>query len=150
MINSLLPKGADKVTSFPRREEARFGEEGAEDDSLFVMAMAEFKADAFGTQHCQSRVIKQKLGQVSCCAVCCQSMKHPSDALCVWNSCQCVRVWQVGLFGDWLQRHKFGKFVEWLPGSDDDGWMVVAVQKDGQPRVPSPASLNQYILVQVR
>ena len=57
---------------------------------------------------------------------------------------------QVGLFGDWLERHKFGKFVMWEPKQGGGGWVTVAVERDGKPRVPSAAALNQYILVQVR
>ena len=55
---------------------------------------------------------------------------------------------QVGLFGDWLSRHTFGKFVKWQPDADGE-YVTVAVERDGKIRIPSGASLNQYILVQV-
>ena len=57
---------------------------------------------------------------------------------------------QVGLFGDWLQQHKFGKFIEWQPDGEDGDWITVAVQREGTPRLPSAAALNQYVLVQVQ
>ena len=63
-IKSLLPKGSSQLSAFPRREEERFGEEGAAGDSLFEEAMAAFKASQFGDSHCEMRVIRQKLGQV--------------------------------------------------------------------------------------
>ena len=64
VINALLPKGAGKLSAFPRREEDRFGEEGAQGDALFEKEMAAFSAAEFGSQHCQWRVIRQKFGQV--------------------------------------------------------------------------------------
>ena len=119
-MNDLLPKGAAAIKTFPQREEARFGEEGAEGDALFEEAMRSFKADEFGEAQVQLRVIKQRIGQV-------------------------------GLFGDWLKRHKFGTFVSWEPTGDPGGdYVTVAVKRDGVPKIPSPAALNQYILVQVR
>ena len=57
---------------------------------------------------------------------------------------------QVGLFGDWLQRHNFGKYVTWEPRENGKGWVTVAMESDGKPRVPSAAALNQYMLVQAR
>ena len=50
-IKSLLPKGSSQLSAFPRREEERFGEEGAAGDSLFEEAMAAFKAREFGDSH---------------------------------------------------------------------------------------------------
>ena len=117
-INALLPKGAAGFANFPRREEARFGEAGDEGDALFEAAMAAFKADEFGDQHCQLRVIKQKIGQV-------------------------------GLFGEWLQRHKFGTYIDWVEDATG-AYVTVAVERDGKLRIPSAAALNQYVLVQVR
>lgn len=64
VMDELLPSGTEKVGTFPRREEQRFGEEGEEGDRLFEAAMAKFKAEDFGDGHCQTRVIKQKFGQV--------------------------------------------------------------------------------------
>ena len=55
------------------------------------------------------------------------------------------KIGQVGLFGEWLERHKFGKFVRWQPGA----FVTVAVEQNGVPKIPSAAALNQYILVQV-
>ena len=55
------------------------------------------------------------------------------------------KIGQVGLFGEWLERHKFGKFVRWQPGA----FVTVAVEQNGAPKIPSAAALNQYILVQV-
>ena len=63
-IKALMPKGSGAIYTFPRREEERFGEEGDEGDALFEAAMAKFKAEDFGEQHVQLRVIKQKFGQV--------------------------------------------------------------------------------------
>ena len=62
-IDALLPKGSAEIVTFPRRE-VGFGEEGDEGDELFATAMAKFKAEDFGDNHCQARVIRQKLGQV--------------------------------------------------------------------------------------
>lgn len=61
---------------------------------------------------------------------------------------------QVGLFGDWLERHKFGKFVVWESSTVEASaaeatWIAVAVERDGKVRIPSAAALNQYVLVQV-
>ena len=64
VMDALLPSGAEKVGTFPRREEERFGEEGEEGDRLFEAAMATFKAEDVGDNHCQTRVIKQKFGQL--------------------------------------------------------------------------------------
>ena len=116
-INALLPKGAAGFTNFPRREDARFGVEGAAGDALFEVAMAAFKANEFGDNHCQLRVIKQKVGQV-------------------------------GLFGEWLRRHKFGQYIDWVEDSTG-AYVTVAVKSDGKLRIPSAAALNQYVLVQV-
>ena len=63
-MQALMPSGADKIATFPRCEEERFGEEGEEGDRLFDAAMATFKADEFGENHVQKRVIRQKIGQV--------------------------------------------------------------------------------------
>ena len=43
-MQAIMPSGADKIATFPRREEERFGEEGEEGDRLFEAAMATFKA----------------------------------------------------------------------------------------------------------
>ena len=32
------------------------------------------------------------------------------------------RMGQVGLFGDWLERHKFGTFVRWEVGAERRSW----------------------------
>ena len=120
VIDNLQPKGTAAWSTFPRREEARFGEEGPEGDALFEEAMRSFKAEEFGESHVQLRVMKQRMGQV-------------------------------GLFGDWLERHKFGTFVRWEPsGRAGNDYVTVAVERDGAARFPSAAALNQYILVQVR
>ena len=119
VINDLQPKGTAALKTFPRREEARFGEEGPEGDALFEEAMRSFKVEEFGESHVQRRVIRSRMGQV-------------------------------GLFGEWLERHKFGTYVRWKPsaGAGSD-YMMVAVERDGASRIPSAAALNQYILVQV-
>ena len=64
VMDALLPSGAEKVGTFPRREEERFGDEGEQGDRLFETEMAAFKAEEFGDHHCQKRAIKQKFGQV--------------------------------------------------------------------------------------
>jgi hypothetical protein len=48
VIDALLPSGANKVGTFPRREEERYGDEDEEGDRLFETAMAAFKAEEFG------------------------------------------------------------------------------------------------------
>ena len=55
---------------------------------------------------------------------------------------------QVGIFGEWLQRHKFGSYIDWV--EDKSGsYVAVAVERNGKLRIPSAAALNQYVLVQV-
>ena len=50
-----------EIVTFPPGGIWRGGDEGQE---LVATGMARFKADDFGNNHCQARVIKQKLGQV--------------------------------------------------------------------------------------
>jgi len=60
------------------------------------------------------------------------------------------RMRQVGLFGDFLERHNFGQYFKWVQKKDKAEYAVVAVDRDGEPRVVSPGAIMQYMLVQAR
>ena len=57
----------------------------------------------------------------------------------------CARMQRVGLFGWWMQLNHYGCYVEWhvtesLRGKER---CMVAVERDGTPRVPSTASMME-------
>ena len=57
----------------------------------------------------------------------------------------CARMQRVGLFGWWMQLNHYGCYVEWhvtesLRGKER---CMVAVERNGTPRVPSTASMME-------
>ena len=57
-----------------------------------------------------------------------------------WN----MKVRNVGIFGDWLERNKYGKYVDWQPGESEH--VLVPVDVDGTVRVPHDAAVVEYVL----
>jgi len=142
-ITRLQPRGsAGLKTKVPKRKS--FGGEGDAGDAAHSAAMKEFSLSEFGSSHVQSRTLEARMGHV-------------------------------GLFGHWLEQNSYGKYMQWnvsdgahahvmlyrahvcvgagnmrsrrLAGEQGMERCIVAVERDGTPRVPPEAAMMEYVLV---
>ena len=111
-ITGLMPHGGAGLKAKVPKRR-EFGAEGDEGDAAHEAAMEEFSLTSFGTSHVQDRTIDK-------------------------------RMCQVGLFGDWLQQNNFGAYVRWqlTEGARGKERCMVAVERDGSPRIPSEAAMK--------
>ena len=112
----LQPRGSAGLKSKVPKHK-EFGAAGDEGDAAHAAAMKEFSISEFGSSHVQARTIDERM--------------------------RCV-----GMFGYWAERNNYGKFVEWSVSHGERGMerCVIAVDRDGSPRVPSEAALMEYVL----
>ena len=115
-ISRLQPRGSAGLKSKVPKRKD-FGAEGDDGDAAHAAAMKDFSISEFGSSHVQERTTDE-------------------------------RMCNVALFGFWLERNKYGKFVEWRVSSGARGSerCVIAVERDGTPRVPSEAAMMEYVL----
>ena len=115
-IDELMPKGSAGMKSKVPKRR-EYGEEGDAGDAAHAAAMKEFAVRDFGSSHVQSRTIDERMREV-------------------------------GLFNFWLEQNNYGKYCEWQvkDGARGKERCLVAVDRDGTPRVPPPAAMQEYVL----
>ena len=115
-ISRLQPRGSAGLKSKVPKRKD-FGAEGDEGDAAHAAAMKDFSIAEFGSSHVQARTIDERMSHVA-------------------------------LFGYWAERNKYGKFVEWSVSHGGRGMerCLIAVERDGSPRVPSDAAMMEYVL----
>jgi len=115
-ISRLQPRGSAGLKSKVPKRKD-FGAEGDDGDAAHAAAMKDFSIAEFGSSHVQARTIDERMSHVA-------------------------------LFGYWAERNKYGKFVEWSVSHGGRGMerCLIAVERDGSPRVPSDAAMMEYVL----
>lgn len=115
-ISGLQTAGSSKLKSKVPKR-VEYGEAGDAGDAAHAAAMEEFSVKEFGSSHVQDRTLQK-------------------------------RKKNVGLFGDWLEQNNYGPFVKWELTADGEATnkCMLAVERDGKPRVPTQAAMMEYVL----
>ena len=115
-ISGLMPEGGSNLQTKVPKRKD-FGEEGEDGDAAHATAMEQFSLKEFGATHVQGRAIHERMSRV-------------------------------GLFGEWMRRNNYGRYVEWRVTHGENGMerCMVAVYRDGSPRVPPDTALREYVL----